>query len=314
MYIHLSLPTDLTIVEAIRIGPYRLEDRLGAGGMGVVYRACDERLNRAVAVKLLHPGGSEDHRARFRREARASARLRHPGIVRVLDFVQEGDTEAIVMELVEGRTLAENLQEDRIEPARALSIVRQVTDALAAAHEQGIIHRDLKTENVLVTPAGWAKILDFGIARGSEGHSQALTRDGDVLGTPRAMAPEQARGRKADARSDLFSLGVLMYEVFTGVSPFRADSALATLQRVLTYLQPPALSLAPLPRELSALIDRLLAKAPDQRPRCARTVASALETINPYTMAPEHDKPQDDVPTLADSHLPEAEADASSSA
>lgn len=281
--------------------------------MGVVYRAYDERLDRQVAIKVLRSDGGEraHDRERLRREARASARLNHPSIVRVFDLVQEENTEAIVMELVAGRTLAQLIREGALETARALSIVREVTEALAEAHDQGIIHRDLKTENVLVTPAGRAKVLDFGMAKQSDRDEASLTAEGMVVGTARAMSPEQARGRETDARSDLFSLGVLFYEVFTGVSPFVASTALATLERVCVHLQPPALSRASLPRELSELIDCMLEKEPDRRPVSAHAVMLDLEAIAPIFLG-EWEGCRDDSITLVDGGVPAVRAPSSS--
>ena len=182
-----------------RIGPYRLEEQIGAGGMGVVYRAYDERLDRWVAVKLIQPGKHEDKvgRERLRREARASARLSHPAIVRIYDMVQTDGGDGIVMELVEGRTLCPDPPRRPRRPGPGARLAREIASALADAHAHGVVHRDLKTENVIVTAAGRPKILDFGLAKRVE-HAEAeaaLTADGMVLGTCRSMAPEQIEGR-----------------------------------------------------------------------------------------------------------------------
>ncbi len=269
-------------MEAIRIGPYRLDDRLGAGGMGVVYRAHDERLDRWVAVKLLHPGGGEIERERLRREARASARFSHPAIVQIFDLVEHGGTQAIVMELIEGESVAERIRQGTLAPDEALAISREVCDALAVAHAHGIVHRDLKAENVLVTPDGHAKILDFGMAKWLDRGESSLTADGMVVGTARAMSPEQARGDEVDFRTDLFALGVLLYEMFTEVSPFLGPNAVATLSRVCHHLPPPVQMLRPnLSRELSEIINRLLEKRPERRPRDVGEVVRLLAEIAP---------------------------------
>lgn len=274
-------------MSSTRIGPYRLEDKLGAGGMGVVYRAYDERLDRWVAVKVLHPGGGEDEKERLRREARASARVSHPAIVRIFDLVEQEGSQAIVMELVEGESVAERIRQGTLAPEEALMISREVSEALAEAHTRGIVHRDLKAENVLVTPDGHARILDFGLAKRLDGGELSLTAHGLIVGTARAMSPEQARGEEVDSRSDLFSLGVLFYEMFTEVSPFLAPTAVATLGRVCSHLPPPARSLRPeLPQELSEIIDRLLEKQASRRPRDAREVARLLAEITPVFSLP----------------------------
>ncbi len=270
-----------------RIGPYRLEEQIGAGGMGVVYRAYDERLDRWVAVKFIQPGKHEDAvgRERLRREARASARLSHPSIVQIYDMVQTPEGDGIVMELVEGRSLSQILREGPLDLIRGLALAREVTSALVEAHRQGVIHRDLKTENVIVTPAGASKILDFGLAKRIE-HPEAnveeaaLTVDGMVLGTCRSMAPEQIEGRPIDPRTDLFSLGTLLYETFTGVSPFFDKSVIETLKRVCLHRQPPARETNPrVPDGLSSLIDHLLQKEPALRPQNAQAVLNSLERI-----------------------------------
>jgi TOMM system kinase/cyclase fusion protein len=271
-------------VQPDRIGPYRLEEQIGSGGMGVVYRAYDERLDRWVAVKFIQPGKHEDKvgRERLRREARASARLSHPAIVRIFDMVQTEDGDGIVMELVEGRTLSQILREGPMELAQGLALAREVASALVEAHAHGVVHRDLKTENIVVTASGRPKILDFGLAKRVE-HTEAeaaLTVDGMVLGTCRSMAPEQIEGRLIDPRTDLFSFGTLLYETFTGTSPFYDKSVIETLKRVCLHRQPPARETNPrLPEELSDLIDHLLQKDPAQRPQNAQSVLMVLERM-----------------------------------
>jgi tetratricopeptide (TPR) repeat protein len=266
----------------LRLGPYRLEERLGAGGMGVVYRAYDERLDRWVAVKLLAPHRIDAvRRERLRREARASARLNHPAIVQVFDFVHTDEIDGIVMELVEGESLFDLLLRGPLELSRGLTLARDIAEALAEAHSKDIVHRDLKSENVIVTPAGHAKVLDFGIAKRLGQTDPSLTNDGAVLGTFRTMSPEQALGHDVDHRSDLFSFGTLLYELFTGLSPFLVANAAATLQRICQHRQLPAREVnSGVPEELSRLIDLLLQKEPQLRPHHARDVAAALARID----------------------------------
>ncbi len=263
------------------IGPYRLADRLGAGGMGEVWRAWDERLERSVAVKLIRPESCQDQtaRERFRREARAAAALSHPAIVQIHDIVTSAEEEAIVMELVEGELLARRIQAGPLDVGEAVRLGREIAEGLAAAHARGLLHRDLKAENVMIDAEGHAKILDFGLARRLEGET-SLTHSGAVIGTFRSMSPEQARGLPLDARSDLFSFGVLLYEMLTGRSPFLGPSAPDTIARVCTTRQAPARGVRPeLPSGLSALIDRLLEKDPALRPASAREVAAALASV-----------------------------------
>lgn len=271
--------------EGTRVGPYRIEERLGAGGMGAVYRAFDERLERPVALKQILPEAAEGDRARrrFRREARAAARLNHPGIVRIHDLFEAEGCDWIVMELVEGETLAHLMTTGTLSLKRALRLAAEIADALAAAHAEGIVHRDLKARNVLVTPAGHASILDFGLAKQvlyRDGKSTSISLEGQLLGTPQAMSPEQAMGRKVDLRSDLFSFGSLLYEMVTGRAPFRAENPLEAITRVCTHHPPPVKEQRPaLPRSLSELIARLLEKDPAHRPRSADEVALALRRI-----------------------------------
>ena len=264
------------------IGPYHIEERLGAGGMGEVYRAYDQRLGRSVAVKLIRPEASGDARARerLRREARAAAGLSHPQVVQVFDIIPCGEGEAIVMELVEGEPLSRLLHRGPLDVAASVRLGREIAEALGAAHERGILHRDLKAENVMVTPEGHAKILDFGLARSLAGDAAPLTQTDGVVGTYRCMSPEQAQGLPLDERSDLFALGVLLYEMLTGLSPFQGPTALETLTRVCTHGQRPVSEARPAtPFPLSRLVDDLLRKDPLLRPASARRVADELEEI-----------------------------------
>lgn len=268
------------MAELGSIGPYRLIRLLGAGGMGEVFLARDERLDRKVAIKRMRPSSevSAGHRERFRREARIVARLKHPAIVQIHDVVRDGEVDCIVMEYVEGEDLRRRMDAAPLSLHEALAIGRQITLAMADAHDQGIIHRDLKSENVLVTRAGEVKITDFGIAK--DLRDETLTADGHVIGTYRAMSPEQALGRPLDHRSDLFSFGVLLYEALTGTSPFRAETPFLTLQRVVHGEITPVRHLQPaLPAALAALIEQLLQKDPLLRPRDFHEVADTLAEI-----------------------------------
>lgn len=269
-------------MEGQRVGPYLLRRRIGAGGMGEVWEGWDERLRRPVAIKRLDRDGDPVSRERLLREARTVAALSHPGIVAIHDIVEEPDRVSLVLELVEGETVRRIVEHAGPLPAdQVIGLGLQVASALAAAHERGIIHRDLKSDNVMRTPDGRIRVLDFGIARREADPDGTLAPDGRIVGTLRAMSPEQALGRGLDPRSDLFSLGVLLYEVATSVSPFRGDGPADTLQRLCTRRPPPAGQLAPaLPRELSDLIDRLLEKDRAHRPRDARTVVDALRAVS----------------------------------
>lgn len=277
------------------IGPYRVLERLGAGGMGEVFLAHDERLDRRVAIKRIRPDAklAPDQRERFRREARTAARLNHPAIVQVYDILQggqEGEAEHIVMEYVEGTNLRALASQGPLDLPFALRLAREIAAGLDAAHREGIIHRDLKTENVLVTRSGHAKISDFGIAkRLLAGPEPDLTGADMVVGTYRTMSPEQARGEAVDHRSDLFSLGVLLYEILAGRSPFAAENALATVSRILSATPVPLRTLRPeVPEEIASLIDQLLQKDAFLRPRSAAEVRWHLDAfLAPGTAAAE---------------------------
>lgn len=268
-----------------RLGPYLIRSRLGAGGMGEVYLAWHELLDRLVALKLIRAGldGDPERRRRLLAEARAVARLTHPAIVGIHDVFESEFGPCVVMEFVAGRTLAQLLAErGRLPVAEAVALGRDVAEGLAAAHEKGLVHRDLKSDNVMVTPGGRAVILDFGLALSSLPGLVVEPLPGEagvIAGTPHTMAPEQIAGR-ADARSDLFSFGVLLYEMLAGVSPFRGHDWLDSVRRV-RELEPEPLGRrrGDLPAGLAELVARLLAKNPAARPASARELAATLATL-----------------------------------
>jgi class 3 adenylate cyclase/tRNA A-37 threonylcarbamoyl transferase component Bud32/tetratricopeptide (TPR) repeat protein len=255
--------------------------------MGAVWRAWDERLKRWVALKQIRADVTVRHgRERLWREACAAARLNHPSIVQVYDILEGTDGDWIVMELVEGKTLRRLLEEETaLPPARAIKLCREITEGLVEAHAQGILHRDLKATNVIIAASGRAKILDFGLAKelpregvSDESRDLTITLSGNVLGTCYAMSPEQALGRALDERSDLFSLGSLLYEMLTGKAPFRAETAALSLARVVEFKPPPVQRLQPaVPPEVCALVDWLLQKEPGDRPQSAAEVLAILE-------------------------------------
>ncbi len=268
--------------EPQHIGPYRLGPLLGSGGMGSVYRAYDERLERWVALKRVHTVGQgfTKARERLRREAKAIAKLNHPAIVQIYDLVEHDGEDWLVMELVEGHTLAHALLDRKLGLGHLLELAREIALGLAAAHQRGIIHRDLKAENVLVSQEGHAKILDFGLAKHLDAELSALTAEGVSVGTMRAMAPEQLNGEPADARTDLYALGVLLYEALAGRNPFLGPSHGSTIKKVL-FERPVPLSQAAegIPEALSDLVERLLQKEPADRPESAAAVADLVGKI-----------------------------------
>ncbi len=289
-----------------QIGPYRIEEQIGVGGMGEVYKAYDDRLDRWVAIKRIRSDKDDEggeSRERFQREARATARLSHSSIVHLYDIFQDGNSDCIVMEFVEGITLDKLIRNGPLESVQAASLGQEIANGLAEAHTKGIIHRDLKVENVIVTPDGHAKILDFGLARPllAGDLDTSLTGKGQLVGTSRAMSPEQAQGFRVDSRSDLFSLGTLYYETFTALSPFKGTNHLDTLDRVCNYQQPSVRDCdSALPRKLSALIDRLLEKNPARRPQSADEVVVSLDGVK----TDERDV-SDTVPVVVDGKIPE---------
>lgn len=260
-------------------GRYRLDEVIGRGGMSTVYRGIDLSLDRVVAVKVaLDPlvEQSPIYLARFTREAHAAAAIGHPGVVTVYDAGADGPTRFIVMEFVPGRSLADILREEHpLNPDRAASIAAAVADALSAAHTAGIIHRDVKPGNIMVTPDGSVKVLDFGIARALD--SKTLTQTATVLGTSAYMSPEQALGQPVDARSDIYSLGCVLYEMLTGEPPFIADVSAAVLHQHVRVEPIPARERNPgIPPALGELVMQMLAKSPSDRPQTAAEVRERL--------------------------------------
>jgi eukaryotic-like serine/threonine-protein kinase len=263
----------------ILAGRYRLDEVIGRGGMSTVYRGTDLALDRVVAVKVALDQLAEENPvyvARFKREAHAAAALNHLGIVTVYDAGTDGATRFIVMEYVRGRSLAQILRDERpLEPARAARIAAAVADALSAAHAAGIVHRDVKPGNVMVADDGAVKVLDFGIARSED--AATITQTALVLGTAPYMSPEQALGQPADARSDIYSLGCVLYEMLTGEPPFMAEVPAAVMhQHVRVAPRPPVVLSPQVPPALNLLVLEMLAKSPDDRPQTTAEVRDRL--------------------------------------
>jgi serine/threonine protein kinase/Tol biopolymer transport system component len=274
-----------------RLGPYEIVSALGAGGMGEVYRARDTRLNRDVAIKVLPASFSSDPQRlwRFEQEARATAALNHPNLLAIYDIGQQEGSPYIVSELLQGTTLRERLHSGPLPVRKAVDYGHQVACGLAAAHDKGIIHRDLKPENVFITHDGRAKILDFGLAKliraesSEEGEALTQTAESDpgtVLGTAGYMSPEQVRGKPADARSDLFSFGAILYEMLSGKRAFQGESAAETMSAILKE-EPPELSeinpnVSP---ALARIVRHCLEKSPAERFHSARDIAFDLESL-----------------------------------
>ena len=273
------------MVVAGLVGHYRMVGALGAGGMGVVYKAIDTRLNRPVAIKAIGEGAELDTTAtlRLRAEALAAASLDHPFICKIFELLDTDAGTMIVMEFVEGETLAGRLGRGVPPLAETLRLVSEVAEGLADAHAHGVIHRDVKPSNVMVTPHGHVKLLDFGIARvaqlgsGATTTHAALTKAGSAPGSPLYMAPEQALGKAVDARSDIFSVGVLLYECLTGQLPFAGDTRDAYVHEMLCGRTRPLDKLAPhVPEPVRRLVQECLATDPDHRPASMAAVAADL--------------------------------------
>ena len=278
------------------VAQYQFVEKIGAGGMGEIYKAQDTRLGRFVAIKVLPSAksGDPERRKRFLLEAQAASGLNHPSIITIHDVLSEGDTEFMVMEYVTGKTLNDLIPKGGLRVPQALKYSLQMADALATAHSAGIVHRDLKPANVMVTESGLVKVLDFGLAKltdrspvtqlGEEAETIAasapLTVEGSIIGTVSYMAPEQAQGKKVDARSDMFSFGAVLYEMLTGRRAFEGESSLSTLSAILRDDVKPMIEVAPdVPPQLEAVIQQCLKKNQDDRWQSMKEVQVALSAL-----------------------------------
>ena len=263
----------------VKFGRFQVIDELGRGAMGVVYRANDSALGRTVAIKTIALTGSpaerDIHEARFLQEARAAGSIGHPSIITIYDVGREGDTAFIAMELLEGRDLRDLIRGVSLMPSRSVAIAAAVADGLAYAHERGVVHRDIKPGNIMVLPDGRVKIMDFGIARLHE--PTVKTQTGVLLGSPQYMAPEQIVGQPFDHRADIFSLGLVLYEMLTGVKPFQGEDIPELMFKVANMPATPPSHIAPdLPPVIDYIVARALKKKADERYASAAELAKDL--------------------------------------
>jgi len=285
------------------LGRFRLDAQIAEGGMATVYRGFDQTLDRTIAIKLLRQGAVDDV-ARFEREAQILATLDHPGITRyIASGVAQDGSRFLVMEWIEGTTLAEHHARAGLTPADGVGVVARVADALGAAHARGLVHRDIKPDNILLAGGDLqrAMVIDFGLGRRTAGDAR-LTETGMVVGTPGYMAPEQARGERGiDPRSDVFALGCVLYECVTGVPAFAGRNPAAVMTRIVLCEPRPIRDLWPaVPVALEGLLTRMLAKRRDERPRDAAQVAAELRTVAVPTAPPRRRSSRDSVATVVD--------------
>src|SRR5216117_3890555 len=275
------------------IAHYKISKRIGSGGMGEVYLAIDMTAGRKAALKLLPMRftGDAERLKRFQQEAHAVVALNHPNILTVYEVGEDHSTHYIASELIEGETLRQRLKRGRIELSEAVDVAIQVASALAAAHEAGVVHRDIKPENIMLRPDGYVKVLDFGIAKLAEqsrasdddmaGTTGLLqTRPGLVLGTARYMSPEQARGQKVDVRTDIWSLGVVLYEMVGGSPPFRGETPSDCIASILTTEPPPLCGVLPdVPPQLESILQKALRKKSDERYQTIKEMLADLRIL-----------------------------------
>src|SRR5256714_2323660 len=268
-------------VGTLLSGRYRLDAQIGTGGMSTVYKAFDTVLERPVAIKLMHReiASHSDQLERFRREARAVAQLNHPHIVTVIDAGEDESTPYIVFEYVEGETLRERIRRcGRLAIPEAIAYAIEISRALGAAHERGIVHRDIKPQNVLIDPEGSAKVTDFGIARSLD--EEGLTADGRVLGTTDYVSPEQALGHPVTGQSDVYSLGIVLWEMLTGEVPFKGENQVAVAMKHVREALPDVQARRPeVSSSLAAVIDRATAKHLERRYASVHELIADLEDV-----------------------------------
>ena len=273
-----------------RVGRFEIRSLLGRGGMGAVYRAWDSNLDRHVAIKILPPQlvADPERVRRFVQEAKSASALNHPNVISIYDIGQDDSVHYIAMELVEGATLREHMAGTALELKRAIAIGEEIAGAIGAAHEAGVIHRDLKPENILVASAGYVKVLDFGLAKlrreesipGDASTQFKSTEPGKILGTVGYMSPEQAEGKPVDHRSDIFSLGCILYEMVSGRSPFRGRTHVDTMHNIVHAEPAPLHAINPeVPPEMQRIITKSLAKAPEDRYQSAKDLAVDLKRL-----------------------------------
>jgi serine/threonine-protein kinase len=277
-------------MEQPQLGRYTIDSEIGRGAMGVVFKATDSVLQRTVAVKTVNMAMEKDHadkyEARFYQEARAAGGLNHPNIVTVYDAGKAGDVDYMAMEYIQGVELRSLLVEGQpLGVPQALSIASQVAEGLGYAHQQGVVHRDIKPANIMVVADGPVKITDFGIARMRA--SADLTQTGVMLGSPKYMSPEQVIGKRADHRSDIFSLGVILYEMLTGAAPFAGENVTALMYQIVNFAPPaPSTLNAQVPEMLDFVVAKMLAKPLEERYQDARELARDLRECERSLAAP----------------------------
>lgn len=274
-----------------QLGQYQIMTKLGQGGMATVFKAHEQSLNRVVALKVLHPSlaENEEYIKRFKREAQSAAKLNHPNIVHIYAIGEDRGYHYFAMELIKGESLADYKRNGKkLDTERILSITRQIAGGLDAAHEAGLVHRDIKPSNIMLLGDGSVKVADFGIAQVSSGETK-LTMDGAVIGTPEYLSPEQCEGHPIDGRSDIYSLGVTLYELLSGKTPYSADTPVGMLMKIVKGEHPPLGSIVPdIPAEIENLVKRMMATKPDQRFQSCRELITAIDAIQPKkaTMPP----------------------------
>ena len=272
------------MIGTLLLNRYELLEKIGEGGMGTVYKAKCHLLNRFVAVKILKAelSNDEDFVARFKREATSIARLSHPNIVNVHDVGTENNINFIVMEYINGKTLKQIIKENgRLSSEKTLDIAFQIAKALECAHKNNIIHRDIKPDNIMITEDNMVKVMDFGIAKVAD--SRTVTNSNNIMGTVRYFSPEQAKGSFVDCRTDIYSLGIVMYEMVTGQVPYNAESSISiAMMHIQEPVIPPKEIITDIPENINQVILKSMQKEPIKRYQTAREMADILKTIKEY--------------------------------